>query len=95
MAIFCDLCGANLAPVGHAHRCVPRAHAPNTVDAIADVDNDMANTESAVGDDMANAQSAAPASASATYRYRDVAGRRAYMRQLMRNRRAAARGDQP
>jgi hypothetical protein len=55
----------------------------------------MANTKSAVDDDIANAPPAATASANATYRYRDVAGRRALMRQLMRKRRAAARGDQP
>jgi hypothetical protein len=27
MAIFCDLCGSNLALVGRAHRCIPRADA--------------------------------------------------------------------
>jgi hypothetical protein len=55
--------------------------------AIDDVANDLTNTENADDDDTSNA----PATSSgSSYRYRDAGKRRAYMRDLMRKRRAAA-----
>jgi hypothetical protein len=82
MAIHCTLCGANLALIGRAHRCIPRVDAQPVANAI---------------DAGANVANAPPVSAGAsvtycyTYRYRDADKRRTYMRELMCKRRAAAR----
>jgi hypothetical protein len=73
----CEHCGANLALVGKVHRCVPRPAAPINVANTAALP--VANTGR--GGDVANI----------TYRYRDPGKRRAYMRELMRHRRAAER----
>ena len=70
----CPDCGANLDLVGSRHRCVPK---PKTemrpaVNTKPDVANDVANTA---------------AVANATYRYRDVEKRRAYIKSYMAERR--------
>jgi hypothetical protein len=81
----CERCGASY-PAGQDHVCAGSVVATrvepdvaNSVLSGPDVANTMANS----GSGMANAEP--------TYRYRDPAHRRAYMRDLMRRRRAAAR----
>lgn len=77
MTPACDRCGANLALVGRAHRCVPAATAE------PDVANCVANTSHVANSnrpDVANRSST-------TYRYRNPDQRRAYQRELMRKRR--------
>jgi len=82
MAIYCCICGLNLNLVGRAHRCVPRADAEQLIArAVADVNAPV---------NAANAPSPA-VSADATDHNRAADERRAYMREYMRKRRAAAK----
>jgi hypothetical protein len=91
------ICGLNDGLIGRRHNCRhpdgPRwsdvnPHTSSAAAAPVDVANDVANTphvaNSSRGPDVANGSSP-------TYRYRDPARRRAYMRDLMRRRRAAER----
>lgn len=89
MAIYCTLCGANIALVGRVHRCIPRADAQRIIDdAIADV-NTPVNPVNAVS--PVNAPSPKISADATTDHNRAADERRAYMREYMRKRRAAAR----
>ena len=73
---LCPHCGANLALVGGAHRCIQRVAnaSPNPMANGMGVANSMANKRSDIG--------------ASTYRYRDADVRRGYMRNYMRRYRA-------
>jgi hypothetical protein len=76
----CKICGLDLDLVGRSHRCVPRV--ANSALPMANIVDDVANTPPPAVD-VANSTS--------TYRYRDAERRRAYMRELMRKKRAGSR----
>jgi hypothetical protein len=82
MADACPGCGADRNLVGRQHRCVPRAKPVSQTD-VAKVEP-MAKNMAKV--DMANMAKNESDMAKTTYRYRDVEKRRAYMRELMRER---------
>jgi hypothetical protein len=88
----CPLCGANRSVVGRVHRCVPLqvAPAPSRPPPDIDVANALANYSTV---DVANGSAKAQGRnrCSTTYRYRNPDKRRAYQRDLMRQRRAAGR----
>jgi hypothetical protein len=88
MATFCIKCGKRLELVGRIHHCVLRPDAQRVIDdaiaaanPVANAANPPANIGKAV-----NASSAAAVSATTS-----TDKRRAYMRELMRKRRAAPR----
>jgi hypothetical protein len=73
----CHKCGKNLALVGRIHNCTPLLRAmANNMDNTDVMANSMANTP------------LEPILAPDAYKYRDPEKRRAYMRELMRKKRA-------
>lgn len=87
----CPTCGASYALVGRVHRC----RVANTVDVANSMANmiaagEVALTDAPVGPVPAGTTRARTGTRQVpTYRYRDPEKRRAYMRQLMRRKRAA------
>ena len=79
MATYCPTCGKNLALVGRAHNCTPRAG----VVAEAKAGGAVAKPEKPVAKPAVEA--VAPVAKHYSGRYRDVEKRKAYMRTYMRD----------
>lgn len=78
MANYCPTCGKNLALVGRAHNCVPKA----LVAAEAGAGSAVAKPEKPVAKPLPEV--AKPVAKHYSGRYRDVEKRKAYMRTYMR-----------
>ena len=76
----CPVCHASYTLIGRMHRCVSQPGSMAAQQPVADLADHGANNNHVANGEVTN---------SSTYRYRNPEARRAYMRNLMRRRRAS------